>query len=479
VSEEATLVQALAGMVVDTRERGLPDEVTASVRQRVLDILGICVAASDLPTSSAVRNFVTSQGGYSEATAIGVPGRVPAAWAALINGTLAHSLDYDDTHLPSVLHPSATVVPAALAAGQLVGASGQDLIVAIAVGLEICVRLGMAGYDEEARNSLYFDRGQHATSICGAIGAAASVASLLGLDSAGVANAMSVAVSMAGGVIEANRTGGTVKRIHCGWGAHAAISAAQLARFGITGPPTVFEGRFGFFRAFLDGNYHPEAITDGLGSTWSVPGINFKPYPANHFCHAGIDAALALRARGLRVEEVASLTLGVSAPVLHTVGEPIETKRRPETAYQAQFSGPYTVVAGLLGGHCLGLGLDDFTDELARNPVRRALMAKVDVVADAGASDVFPRQFAAVLTAVTSTGAVLEERVMTNRGGTERPLSDDELGLKFADNARRALSDTDIAFVQEAVWSLEKAPNLEPCLARLATDLSPVSGPER
>jgi 2-methylcitrate dehydratase PrpD len=473
VSEAPTLVQALAAMVVEAQEHGLPGEVTASVRQRILDTLGICVAASGLPTSDAVRRFVAAQGGPGEACAVGVPGRMPAAWAALVNGTLAHSLDYDDTHLPSVLHPSATVVPACLAAAQLTGSSGAAVEVATAVGLEICVRLGMAGYDKEHRNSLYFDRGQHATSICGTIGAAAAVACLLGLDADGVADAMGVAVSMAGGVIEANRTGGTVKRIHCGWGAHAAISAARLVEFGITGPPTVLEGRFGFFRAYLDDHYDPSAITGGLGTEWSVPGINFKPYPANHFCHAGIDAALALRARGLIADEVRSLTLGVSAPVVHTIGEPLETKRRPETAYQAQFSGPYTVAAGLLGGHGLGLGLDDFTDELARDPDRRALMAKVDVVADAEATDVFPRQFAAVLTAVTTGGERLVERVMTNRGGPQRPLSDTELALKFTDNASRALDDDATGRVRDAVWALSTAPDVDACVDPLARSFTP------
>jgi 2-methylcitrate dehydratase PrpD len=463
-----TLVQELAAMMTDARQRGVPPEVRASVRQRVLDILGICVAASDLPTSAAVRRFATSQGGAPEAHAVGVAGSLPASLAALVNGTLAHSLDYDDTHLPSVLHPSATIVPACLAAGELAGSSGSEVIAAIAAGLEACVRLGMAGYDAEGRNSTYFDRGQHATSICGTIAAAGAVASLLGLGADGAAHAMAVSVSMAGGVIEANRTGGTVKRVHCGWGAHAAISAARLAECGITGPPTVLEGRFGFFRAFLDDHYDAAAITDGLGTHWHVPGINFKPYPANHFTHAGIDAAIALRQRGLRPEDVASLVLGVSAPVLHTIGEPIEAKRCPETGYQAQFSGPYTVAAGLLGGHGLGLGLDDFTDELARDPGRRALAAKVDVVADAACTEAFPRQFAAVLTATTTSGAELVERVMANRGGAQRPLSDGELTAKFADNVKRALDEETSGRLQQAVWSLEDAPGVAECLAPLA-----------
>lgn len=334
-----------------------------------------------------------------------------------MNGTLAHSLDYDDTHLPSVLHPSATIVPACIAAGEQVGASGRDLIAAIAVGLEACVRLGMAGDDEGGRSSTYFDKGQHATSICGAIAGAGAVATLTGLDAAGIANAMAVAASMASGIIESNRTGGNVKRLHCGWAAHAAVSAGQLARLGFTGPPTVLEGRFGLFTALLDGKFDAGVISDGLGERWAVPGIHFKPYPANHFTHAAIDAALALRARGLVPGDIASLTLGVAQAPLRTIGEPIEIKRRPDTGYQAQFSGPYTVVAALFGGHGLGLGLDDFTDDLARNPEHRRLMAKVEVVADDRCGEIFPSQFPAVLSATTTSGQTLVERVDVNRGG--------------------------------------------------------------
>lgn len=474
-AEEAgalTLVQALAGMMADARRDGLPERVRASVRQRVLDTLGICVAASPLETSAAIRRFALAQGGTAEASAVGVAERLPAALAALVNGTLAHSLDYDDTHLPSVLHPSATIVPACLAAGQLTGASGRDVVTAVAAGLEACVRLGMAGYDPQARNSVYFDRGQHATSICGAIAAAGAVASLLDLPESGIASAMGIAASMAGGIIEANRTGGTVKRIHCGWAAHAAICAARMAQFGITGPPTALEGRFGFFRAFLDGHYDAAAITDGLGERWCVPDINFKPYPANHFTHAGIDAAMALRARGVRPADVASLTLGVSAPTVHTIGAPIEVKRNPDTGYQAQFSGPYTVTAGLFGGHGLGVGLADFTDELARDPARRAVMAKVDVVADASCTEVFPHQFAAVLTCITTSGHELTERVMTNLGGSLRPLTEDQLAAKFADNAGGALTETEIGQVRDAAWALDEAAGVEACLGPLAHDFA-------
>ena len=276
---ERTLSEHLAAFAAKSAQSPLPDDVAASVGRRVLDVLGLCVAALDLPTSRAALEHVEEQGGAPQAHAVGLPGAVPAAWAAFANGVTAHSLDYDDTHLPSVLHPSAAVVPAALAAAEYAGASGARTVEAIAVGLEITVRLGMAGYDERLGNSGFFEHGQHATSICGAMGGAAAAALLLGLGEDGVRDALGITASMAAGVIEANRTGGTVKRVHCGWAAHSAVTAAQLVRRGFTGPPTVLEGRFGFFEAFLRGEADHAAVTGGLGDEWAVPGIFFKPTP--------------------------------------------------------------------------------------------------------------------------------------------------------------------------------------------------------
>ncbi|MBA0050202.1 MmgE/PrpD family protein [Streptomyces sp. AJS327] len=438
---EHTLAQRLAEFATAATPGTLPEEVSSSVRERVVDVLGLCVAAHRLPTSAAIVAHVREQGGPPRATVVGGGEPVPAPLAALANGVLAHSLDYDDTHLPSVLHPSASIVPAALAAAEANGADGRETVRAIAVGLEVCVRLGMAGYDREAGNSTFFEHGQHATSICGALGGAVAAGLLYELPTEGLVDVLGVAASMAGGVIEANRTGGTVKRLHCGLAAQSAVTAAQLVRRGFTGPPTVLEGRFGFFEAFLHGAYDADALTDGLGEDWAVPGIFFKPYPANHFTHTAADAAMALREQGLTPERVERLVLGVPGPVIRTIGQPIERKRAPETGYQAQFSGPYMVAAGLLGGgRGLGLGLDDFTDALAHDPDRRALMAKVEVVADEGSTRGFPAQFPAVLTAVDTDGREWRQEVPHNRGGPQRPLSAAELALKFRDNTAGRLS---------------------------------------
>ncbi|BCJ62432.1 MmgE/PrpD family protein [Micromonospora endophytica] len=477
---EQTLGQRLAAFAVDTSAADLPAEVVGSVRQRVLDVLGLCVAAYPLPTSQAVLAYVREQGGRGQAQAIGLETPVPAALAAFANGVLAHSLDYDDTHLPSVLHPSASVVPAALAAAEASGASGRETVAAIAVGIEVCVRLGMAGYDRAAGNSVFFEHGQHATSICGTLGGAVAAARLFGLDAGQTLDSLGVAASMAAGLIEANRTGGTVKRIHCGWAAHSAVTAASLARHGITGPPTVLEGRFGFFQAFLRGEFDPAEVVDGLGTNWAVPDIFFKPYPANHFTHAAIDAAIALRERGLRVEEIDTITLGVPTPVIRTIGAPLERKQAPRTGYEAQFSGPYAVVAGLYGGGVLGVGPDDFTDALAVDPDRRSLMARVQVVPDDRCDAIFPYQFPAVLRVRTRDGQVWTEEVLANRGGPQRPLSADELARKFHHNVAGRLAADVANQVEQEIDRLDQAADvtrLTGLLAAVATAPTPTGTP--
>ncbi len=450
----APVAQRYAEWGARVLREGAPADVRDSVEQRVLDVLGLQLGALPLETSAAAIRFARAQGGSAQASATGVEERLPATQAAFVNGVLAHSLDYDDTHLPSILHPSASVVPAALAAAELVEAPGDRVLDAIAVGLEVVVRLGMAGYDVESNNSVYFEHGQHATSICGAIGSAVAVALILGLDVDQTRDAIGIAASMASGVIEGNRTGGSVKRIHCGWAAHAAVSAAELARAGITGPPTAIEGRFGLLQAFLHGKADTAALTADLGEQWSVPGIFFKPYPANHFTHTAVDAAARLRARGIAPQDVVRATLGVSSPTVRTIGEPIESKRRPETGYQAQFSGPYAVALGFFGGSGLGASLADYTDDLAQDPERREFMERVEVVGDAQCDEIYPYQFPAVLRVELRDGRIEEECVLVNRGGSGNPLSTDELRTKFRENASRALPAAEIAVLEVEVGGL-------------------------
>ncbi|HEY6751376.1 MAG TPA: MmgE/PrpD family protein [Rubrobacteraceae bacterium] len=457
MTPETTVLQEVSRFAAGVRDGKVEDSILQDARRRVMDIIGIALAASGMEPTRVVRAVVESWGGEGQASIIGSDDRCPAASVALVNGTLAHALDYDDTHLPSVLHPSAAVVPAALAAAEASGASGRDLLTAAAAGDELAVRVGMTGYDEELGNSVFFEKGLHATSIAGTLGGALAAAMLFGLDEEGIGHAVAISASMGAGLIEANRTGGTVKPVHCGWAAHAAITAAELARHGLTGPPTVFEGRFGFLQAYLGDEADVEALTRGLGEEWELPRVFFKPYPANHFTHAGIDAAIRLREEGLDVGDIEEIELGAATPTLRTIAEPEEEKAKPKTGYAAKFSGPFTVATALLGGGGLGVSLDDFTDEAVKDRVKLDLASRVRCVTDEKCDRIFPNQFPAVLRVWLKSGEEREARVSHNRGGPENPLSNEELETKFRTNAGQVLPVGQVEELEEVLRSLAEA----------------------
>src|SRR5690606_2214138 len=188
---------------------------------------------------------------------------------------------------------------------------------------------------------------------------------------------------MGSGIIEANRNGGSVKRVHCGWAAHAGVVAAQFAAQGVTAPDTVLEGRFGFFNAYT--GLHPldEGFLEGLGEQWELDRCFVKPYPTNVFTHTGIDAAKRLAARGIDVQAIERIDLSVPMAVTRTIAEPREAKINPQTPYHAQFSGPMTFAMAWRGGSGLGLYLDDFTEEAVRDPQVRHIAERVWYVEDA------------------------------------------------------------------------------------------------
>ena len=433
-----TIAQQLGKVAFQITQDGLSPELRREASRRILDVIGNSIAATNQPATQVVNNIVKSWAGPADSFAIGAS-KLPAAAAALLNGTLAHAMDFDDTHLPSVLHPSASVVPAALAVGSKLGSKPTEVLDAITFGIEVTCRLGMAGFDRKLGNSVFFERGFHATSICGTLGSAVAAAMLMKLNADEITSAIGISASMGAGLLEANRTGGTVKRMHCGWAAHGGVVAAELAQAGLTGPPTVIEGRFGFMQAYCGDQVNLDEITDGLGSTWVLPDLFFKPYPCNHFTHTGIDAARTLKAKGVTPDQIVSIDLGVPSPVLRTIAEPRESKIKPESGYHAAFSGPFTVAAAFYRENGLGLFHEDFEDESAHDPEILALAAKVNVNASEECDAIFPFQFPAVLTAHLKDGTSMTEKVLVNRGGPKNPLTDAELALKFESNVRDSL----------------------------------------
>ena len=465
MTDVTTLSARLAEFAV-AAAADLPARIADDSLARITDTIGISIAALDTDPVQAALALAREWGGNPQSSLFGFADRSPAPVAALVNGTAAHALDFDDTHLPSILHPSASAVPAALAAAEAVGASGATVLAAVAAGNEVAIRLGNGADDRELGNNVFFERGLHATSICGAIGAAVAAAVAMGLDASTTRHAIGIAASMGSGILEANRSGGSVKRVHCGWAAHSGVTAAQFARAGITAPDSVLEGRFGFFNAFT--GLHPidDAFLEGLGEEWEVDRCFVKPYPTNVFTHTGIDAAMLLSRRGIDIDAIERIELSVPMAVTRTIAEPREAKVRPQSPYHAQFSGPMTFAIAWRGGGGLGVYLDDFTQDTLDDPAVRAIADRVWYVPDPEVESLYPEQLPTIARVHLTDGAVIEERVLANLGTATRPIRPEQIQLKFDLNAR-GLGAELAAALSAALQALPASANVGALLAGL------------
>src|SRR5262245_40066578 len=328
------------------------------------------LAGSASPPGRAVLALARRQGGRAESGLVATGERVPAALATLVHGSLAHALDFDDTLPASVIHPGSLVIPTALAVGEAAGASGRAVGAAIAGGYELAARLGApAGRELHAR-------GFQATSVVGPLVTAAVAGALYGLAPRGIAEAMGLAGSMSGGLLEFLSDGSWSKRLHPGWAAHGGVLAAQLAAAGFPGPASVLEGRHGLYAAFLGPAAGAlEGVTPGPGAEWLSRDARLKLYPCAHAIHPFLDAALALRARyALAPDAIAAVRCQVAAWQVPIVCEPRATKLAPATEYQARASLPFAVAAALSDGR---VDLDTFTEAAVRRPELRALAARI------------------------------------------------------------------------------------------------------
>ena len=429
----------------------IPDPVLDSAKLHILDALGCGLAAHALDTAPAAREAMIETGSIGPATAIGVTYGLPPADAALVNGVTCHALDYDDTHTGAVAHVSVAVLPAALAVAQSEGADGADLLAAVVAGNEIVARLGMAV------GSGFHTRGFHATAVCGVFGATAAACHLQSLGVAATTNALGIAGSMASGLLEYLADGSSTKRLHPGWVAHAAVIASRLAAHGATGPASVFEGRFGVYRAFAErDDIDAETLTAELGERWETPRIAFKPYPACHYVHASLDAAAqALAETPVRTEDIEEIVALTTEAGVSLVLEPLADKHRPRTEYEAKFSLPYSIAWLLVHGH---VDVSTYTDQAIADPDVLALAAKVRY--EVKDYDTYPRAFPGGVRIHTRDGRTLEAELPYQRGGHENPMSAEQVREKFRTNAALALSAAEVEALEEAVTALERSGDL-------------------
>jgi len=459
----STASQTLASFATGLRWQDFPPEVIGAAKRHLLDALGVALASSALPFADKALSAIDELGSGSGATVIGRARPAPPVWAALANGTLVHGLDFDDTHTESVVHVSTSVVPAALAAGEQHGASGRDLLAAIAVGMECNVRLGMV-----ARGAFH-DRGFHPTGICGTFAAAVTAARLAGASAEVAAHALGISLSMASGSLEFLSDGSWAKRLHGGWAAHAGLVAARLAANGFSGPRAALDGRFGLYRSHLgETGWDLAALLAELGERWEMLRIGMKPYPCCHFNHAFLDAAANLRGElAGDTREIEHVVCHIAAREMPIVCEPVESKRRPQTDYDAKFSLPYTVARMLLYGR---VDIDDFTAAAIADAATLHLAARVECVADPAAD--YPRHFPGRIEIRLRDGSVLERSEAVHRGGADRPLSNDEVRAKFERNAVRALPGKQVHRLADYVDVLDGASDVNGLAALLVPSRS-------
>jgi 2-methylcitrate dehydratase PrpD len=444
-----TLARRLADFTVSLEFAALPPEVVASVRLRTLDILGIALAAATGETAPSVLGALEGWGASGDCTVIGAKRSAAVPLAILANGALAHSLDFDDTHAASITHASALVVPVALALAEAGALDGRATITAAVAGYEAIARLGMAA------SGAFHARGWHATAVCGAFAAALVAGRLEQLDADRLTAALGIAGSFASGVLEHLEDGSWVKRVHPGWAGHAGAVASALARGGFTGPATILDGRFGFYRTFLGAEPDP-APFETLGREWETLAIGYKPYPCCHYNHAYLDCALELRrAHALAPEAIAAVECRVPAGQVPIVCEPRAAKLRPRTAYDAQFSLPYSVASALLDGR---VGLDTYAPARLTEPARLALAERVTHVVDPDST--FPRGFPGWVRIRLVDGRTLEARAPDGRGSRSRPLPPEAIVEKFRDNAARAVAPARVAEIERTVMMLETLTDL-------------------
>ncbi|MCA8929144.1 MAG: MmgE/PrpD family protein [Alphaproteobacteria bacterium] len=445
---DATIARQLALFADNLSLGDVPERVVQRAKLHILDCLGIALASTTFEFAQRAATAIGGLAGAGDYPAIGMPLALPLRDQVLLNGTLIHGLDYDDTHTAGVIHASASALATALGQALKVDASGGDLLAAYLVGVETAARIGAA-----AQGGFHV-RGHHPTGLVGAFGATLAAGKLAGLPVHKLCDAQGIALSMAAGSLEFLSDGAWTKRMHPGWAGVAGITATALANEGFQGPSKTYEGRYGLFNLHLGADNEADlgVCTAGLGRDWELEQVGFKPYPACHFNHSFADAALAMRADGITADAIERITALIHPTPAQVVCEPLAAKQRPANAYEAQFSVPYIVAQSLLRGR---FTLDELDPAAYSEEAALDLAAKVDWAEDPNTR--FPRYYSGEIVVQTKDGRTHRYREDVNRGSDANPLTAADIEAKFWANATRAVNRVRAERVFDAVMGLDKA----------------------
>jgi 2-methylcitrate dehydratase PrpD len=414
--------------IVGSRFDNIPAKALTVAKGAMLDCVGVALAGARQPGGMITAQWARDTAGAGRSAVWGHGFKTSAHDAALVNGTAAHALDYDDVTWGLIGHPSVSLVPATFALGEFLGAAGRDVLHAYVVGFEV---MGKLGRTTQPRHSL--DGGWHATGTIGAFGAAAACCKLLGLDAKKTGNALGTVYSMTSGNV--SNFGTMCKPLHAGLAARNAVEAALWARSGFSSVPHPFDGPRSFHEVYSRGLPIDMKPLAELGRQYElvVRGVVIKPYPCGVALHPAIDAVHALKREApIDADAIDCIEAGVTKYTYDKLSYLV-----PETGLEAKFSMPYTIARSVLDD---SIGFDTFTDALVQDARARDLTRRVKMYTHDGIESRWRMGSRPVHVRIRfRDGSIRERQVDISKGNPEMPMTPEELGTKFADCARACL----------------------------------------
>jgi 2-methylcitrate dehydratase PrpD len=437
-------MDALVDFVLGLEFAALPRAVVDAANRSMTDWLGTTIRGSIEPLADAMAAVIAATGGEPQATVVGRGLRTSALLASLANGAQCHALDFDDTHLPAVLHGSAAVAPVVFALAEWRRASGADALAAFVAGFELETRIG------RVIGKCLTERGWHVTGTVGTLGAAAAAGRMLGLDPRQLAHALGIAGTQAAGLTQSFGT--MAKPLHPGKAAMNGLLAALLARQGFTGSTAMLDAADGLAGTFTGVTDLGSAAED-FGKRWELLHNSTKYYAACHLTHATIDAGRAIRGRApLTADAIEGVRCRVTPLTLKAADQ-----REPKTPLEAKFSVRFCAAMALLRGDA---GEAEFTEASLADPAVAKVMSRV--MPEGDDSLTIP---AAHMTVRLADGRVIEERITAARGTPDNPGTRDDLETKFRRLAVTVLPAPRVAELTAALRGLAEARDVGRILA--------------
>jgi len=436
----------------NTKYEDLSPEVVNATKKEILDLLGVSLGGISQPGATQVRDLMLEWGGKEESSIIGSRRKVPAPNAAQANATMAHALDFDDVHEAAVMHPGIAAIPTAIAVAEAQeNRSGRELITSTALCVDMMCRLALA--TTPGKNPI--DLGWHLTSIFGYVGSAATAARVMNLPEEKIADAIGIGYHQSAGNGQCVKDGALTKRLGPGFAIRGGITAALLAKAGVTRSTNSFEGEWGLYNQYADGDYSRDVLLNGLGKRFEGVHVAIKPYPCCRGVHPAIDSGLELASENrIRSEEIREIVLTVTDAHLALLCTPEDAKKSPRSPVDAQFSIPWGVASALVGKR---VGLDDFTESAIKNPAVLELTRKMRLEVDDALSKPGPDPTRVKI--ITREGKIFEKTILVPLGSLERPMSFENCAAKFRDCAKN-LDPASVDQMIELVGKLEQVDDI-------------------